>query len=1280
MRKNSLYTVNRFNMPMFMPERKNSFDDGGWTWDSSIYGDRNSKGGWFGLTKGNNPFSKGNLAAALNGENNLTSGILVGASNAAGNIAGNIISDGFRSGAGSAIGSLGSAAGTAISTVNPVIGAAVSAGSQLLGGLTNRAFGMKTDEQKLSNVNQSIAELGSFNSNAGSFDLIQGPSAMSMDTGVYKGGWFSGGKARRRNNELRNRLSAALGYANRSVENNINNLAHDQLNDALMNYAAFGGLLDFGGATGLMQQDKYIDAINKRSSAIADKSQGDNGSIARTFDNGGLQMTFLDSFGSDPIGAVVRYNMELDRMAAEREERNSIAAREREYKDMKDRIASLETQNQGLQSLMSAMPALNIPDYPVYDDTEYSEPAVSVSYPSRAAYNSNWDYIEDQLRRSGRFNDVQIQGIKYNLQRESGIGKADYGDNGTARGLAQWRGNRIPKDMSLEGQTKYLIDTLSRYDGREHWIGKDNYAGFLNARTPEEAHYWIAKGYERPNNSILKRLKVEADRSLGRRHALGGVIETHGSDFTNGLMEINEGGSHEDNPLEGVPMGIDSEGIPNLVEEGETVYNNYVFSDRMEVPDFMYRELGLGGIARGKRKHGISFADASKKLAQESSQRPNDPISQAGLEASLGRLAEIQETERLRKQAEEYGGINEFAFGGRKGNMFDGRGSSPQTLNISLGNDKSLVRRMFGDNAFTDTMENIADAINDPIGYFAGDEVDSIMDNISRMAEPQLEKFFSTPIGQSIASVIAGMEDNGNAQEAGVNRWYKATGRMAKPVQKSIVNAAKRQMAKSRQAAKGQIKTPKAKGKPDVITENMSPAQSARQSLRGRADKAGWSTDAGQATIRNVGSAKSRPLNPKVNGTAGRGNAVPDAFAGLEGTLNFPSQASRAARGLWAVPVIGLGGLGAYGLTRLGNSIADDSSTALPAASGNTTLPVSAPFNSRGVINGVNDPLTNYIISGLPSGGTSVTSDRSSNLPHGNNDSAVTGDIDEFEPIPPKEEAALIAASEEPETEYAVNFGDPEAQREADSFGSGIYDDFSDALNKKERSPYDTWMRYAPVIGAGIMSMTDALGITNRPDYSYVRGLEAASQRAGFAPNINYKPIGNYLKYQPLDRMFYANQLSAQTGATRRALANQSGGNRGVATAGILSADYNAQNALGNLNRQAEEYNLAQRERVADFNRRTNMFNSQMALEAAMANARYTQTARQMGLSGLAQAAALRDSIDARTGAARSANLTNFLNSLGNIGRENFALNQLYGARAAHNGYYPTLSGGISRD
>ena len=71
------------------------------------------------------------------------------------------------------------------------------------------------------------------------------------------------------------------------------------------------------------------------------------------------------------------------------------------------------------------------------------------------------------------------------------------------------------------------------------------------------------------------------------------------------------------------------------------------------------------------------------------------------------------------------------------------------------------------------------------------------------------------------------------------------------------------------------------------------------------------------------------------------------------------------------------------------------------------------------------------------------------------------------------------------------------------------------------------------------------------------------------------------------------------------------------------------------------------------------MFNAQMGLEADMANARYRQQAAQMGLSGLAQAANMREAIDARTGAARSANITNLLNSLGNIGRENFALNQI---------------------
>ena len=31
-------------------------------------------------------------------------------------------------------------------------------------------------------------------------------------------------------------------------------------------------------------------------------------------------------------------------------------------------------------------------------------------------------------------------------------------------------------------------------------------------------------------------------------------------------------------------MGVDEQGIPNLVEEGEVIFNDYVFSNRMKAP------------------------------------------------------------------------------------------------------------------------------------------------------------------------------------------------------------------------------------------------------------------------------------------------------------------------------------------------------------------------------------------------------------------------------------------------------------------------------------------------------------------------------------------------------------------------------------------------------------------------------------------------------------------------------------------------------------------------
>lgn len=206
----------------------------------------------------------------------------------------------------------------------------------------------------------------------------------------------------------------------------------------------------------------------------------------------------------------------------------------------------------------------------------------------------------------------------------------------------------------------------------------------------------------------------------------------------------------------------------------------------------------------------------------------------------------------------------------------------------------------------------------------------------------------------------------------------------------------------------------------------------------------------------------------------------------------------------------------------------------------------------------------------------------------------------------------------------------------------------SNPVNKNRGTNKLTYLRYAPILGSAI-----GLGynIFKKPDYSGPDAiLEAAEQVGNYTP-VDYTPIGNYLTYKPLDRDYYTNKLNAQSGATRRAILNTTSPSRNAA---LLAADYNAQTKLGDLFRQAEEYNLAQRERVEGFNRQTNMANSEMGLKASMANQEAALKAKSQRLSGVAQAMAMRDTIDSRRGASISANLTNLFDSLGNVGKEEF--------------------------
>lgn len=209
----------------------------------------------------------------------------------------------------------------------------------------------------------------------------------------------------------------------------------------------------------------------------------------------------------------------------------------------------------------------------------------------------------------------------------------------------------------------------------------------------------------------------------------------------------------------------------------------------------------------------------------------------------------------------------------------------------------------------------------------------------------------------------------------------------------------------------------------------------------------------------------------------------------------------------------------------------------------------------------------------------------------------------------------------------------------------------SDAKTDKSKS-LDTSLRYAPAIGSTLGALNS---VFQKPDYSN-SDLILNTVNNLSRDKVHPQTLMNKMTYNPLDRNYYLNQLKAQAGATRGAITN-SGGNAGSVMAGLLAADYNAQNAVGNTLMQMEQYNDAQRQRVAEFNRGTDQYNSQALMNADLQNAKLAEARDEMKLKGMTQVAAMREATDTGLANSRSVNFTNALDNLGAIGQDNMAQN-----------------------
>lgn len=135
------------------------------------------------------------------------------------------------------------------------------------------------------------------------------------------------------------------------------------------------------------------------------------------------------------------------------------------------------------------------------------------------------------------------------------------------------------------------------------------------------------------------------DLTVPNTLALGGDMQQGNNAST--LNEFNVGGRHEQNPLGGIPQGVGANGLPNTVEQGETKKGDFVYSDRLNVPEEHLSQMGIPPKLRGK-----TFADASKIINNQFKDR-NDPISLKTKTALLDRLAQSQETLKAEQQAKQ---------------------------------------------------------------------------------------------------------------------------------------------------------------------------------------------------------------------------------------------------------------------------------------------------------------------------------------------------------------------------------------------------------------------------------------------------------------------------------------------------------------------------------------------------------------------------------------------------------------------------------------------------
>ena len=685
----------------------------------------------------------------------------------------------------------------------------------------------------------------------------------------------------------------------------------------------------------------------------------------------------------------------------------------------------------------------------------------------------------------------------------------------------------------------------------QDFIGKN---GWFNKGATRKYNELVAQqdaAQQFVDNSLINNMNnittTQNQNLLANYAAFGGSLSSHGADWNTGLNYVGNGGSHESNPYDGVPMGIAPDGLPNLVEEGEVIWNNdYVFSKRLKVPGAVRRKYKLGGPKP------LSFAEAVMQVNKEAEERPNDPITLRGRDAILGVLAEAQDLQRARKETRQQ--QQDAMMMQEMQPMMAANGGA-----IHIDKNKRGTFTAAASKHGKSVQEFASQVLANPDNYSPAMRKKA---NFARNAA----KWHSNG-GHLYAD--AGWLDN-------YTNWWNSR----HSLDEELANEADQRVNWEYMFPLPPVASGSVIHSPIRFTEDGN--NLSKDVMNWYAEQ--WRRGTGLSSGKNPYFIANKRYNPD-------GDFYNEFWDFRNKYGNKDLKGEEQLRALLDAANKGKKGPISNGIQALydkwKNSGQDFTLAASPSDLNSTILPQTLLSPAT-----LTNPTSRYPI--------------------------------------------LNAANN-------LNTTIQNSKTQPTTSNSG---------NNRTGSSWLTGLRYAPVVGSALSVFGDLLGITNKPDYSSADAILEASKGIR---DVSFRPIGDYMAYNPFDRMFYLNQLNANAGASRRALANQSAGNRGTAMAGILASDNNMMNSIGQIARQAEEYNLAQRQKVADFNRATNMFNSEGFLKAQQAN----QGASEVRMRAAQAAAAMRDAIDQRIGTAKSLNLTNLFNNLGDIGWEEFNRNMV---------------------